>query len=119
MKYLKYLFLAVLAVILVTLALANRGPVELVLLPRGLNELLGFNESLTLPLFVVLFAFILFGVLIGFVWEWLREYRFRRAAELRRREVNKLAVENERLRLKAHEGEDEVMALLDQPPATR
>ena len=116
MKFIKYLFLALLAIVLVTLALANRGPVELKLLPRGLTELFGFQETVVLPLFIVILGGIVAGLLIGFVWEWLREYRYRREAERRRREVNKLAYENERLRVAAMEGQDEVVALLEQPP---
>lgn len=117
MKYVKIAFLALLAIVLVTLALANRGPVQLSLLPQGLTTLFGFQESITLPLFVVIVGGILAGLLIGFVWEWMREYRYRRAAELRRRELVLLERENARLRRERHEGDDEVLALLDEPPA--
>lgn len=116
MRYLKYLLLAVLIVVLVTLALANRGMVELKLLPQGLTALMGFQERIALPLFVVIFGGIALGLLIGFVWEWLREHRHRRDAERRRREIVLLERENARLRQERHEGEDEVMALLDEPP---
>lgn len=116
MKFLKYLLLALLAILLVTLALANRELVALELLPRGLTELFGFQARVALPLFVVILGGVVIGLLIGFVWEWLREHRYRRAAEVRRREVNMLAHENERLRVAALEGDDEVVALLEQPP---
>ena len=117
MKYIKYLLLAVLAVVLVTLALANRQIVELKLLPQGLTSLMGFQERITLPLFVVIFFGIVLGLLIGFVWEWLREYRYRRAAERRRQEVVLLERELTRTRQEKHEGEDEVIALLEEPPS--
>lgn len=114
MKYIKYLFLAVLAVILVTLAMANRGAVELQLLPRALTQLVGMQQRVTLPLFVVILASIAFGLVIGFVWEWLREWKYRRAAEQRRREANRLARENVKLRRERINSDDDVLALIDQ-----
>lgn len=115
MRYVKYAFLALVALILVTIAMANRALVEMKLLPAPISELLGFQERIALPLYAVIFGGIVAGIVIGFVWEWLREYRIRREAERRRREVNRLARENDRLRVKAHEGEDDVLALLDRP----
>ena len=117
MKYVKYAFLALLAVVLITLAIANRDPVELQLLPVALTDLLGFQERITLPLYVVIFASIVTGLLIGFVWEWIREWRIRRAAERRARELRVMERENARLRREklSEQGEDEVLALLDEP----
>ena len=117
MRYIKYALLAILTVVLVTLAIANRGVVELKLLPQGLTSLMGFQERITLPLFAVVFGGIALGLLIGFVWEWFREHRYRRDAERRRRELHLLERENARLRREKHEGEDEVIALLDEPPS--
>ena len=117
MRYVKYAFLALVAIVLVTLAVANRGMVELKLLPVGLTSLLGFQETVTLPLFVVILGGVVVGLLIGFVWEWLREYRIRRTAERRRRELVLMERENARLRREKHEGEDEVLALLEEPPS--
>ncbi|MGR3540825.1 MAG: lipopolysaccharide assembly protein LapA domain-containing protein [Hasllibacter sp.] len=115
MRYVKFAFLAVIALALVTVALANRQIVELKLLPVALSNLLGVQERIAMPLYAVIFGGIVAGIVIGFVWEWLREYRIRRAAERRRREVNRLARENDRLRAEKHEGEDDVLALLDRP----
>ena len=116
MRYVRYIVLGALVVALVTLAVANRGMVELKVLPQGLTSVMGFQERITLPLFVVIFGGVVLGLLIGFVWEWLREHRIRREAERRRREVVLLERENARLRRERHEGEDEVLALLDEPP---
>ena len=41
-------------------------------------------------LFLVIFAGIVAGLLIGFVWEWLREHRFRSTAARERRERERL-----------------------------
>lgn len=117
MRYVKYALLALLAIVLITLAIANRGAVELKLLPLALTDLMGFQERITLPLYAVIFGSIVVGLLIGFVWEWLREWRIRRTAERRARELRVMERENARLRREKHveQGEDEVLALLEEP----
>ncbi len=112
----KYLFLAVLAVILITLALANRDLVELQLLPQALTQLIGVQQRVILPLYLVIFMGIAFGIFVGFVWEWLREWKYRRAAENRRREANRLSRENAKLRAEQvrSAGDEEIIALIDQ-----
>ena len=115
MRYVKFAFLALVALLLVTVALANRQMIELKLLPNALSDVMGMQERMVMPLYAVIFGGIVAGIVIGFVWEWLREHRIRRDAERRRREVNRLARENDRLRAEKHEGEDDVLALLDRP----
>lgn len=116
MRYLKYAFLASLAIVLVTLALANRGMVTLNLLPDGLVAepmLAPFAFSVSLPLFVVILGGVIAGLLIGFAWEWLREGKIR--AEGRRAQAEAKGMERElrRMKRKSHEGQDEVLALLE------
>ena len=119
MSYLKVIFLAVLGIVLVTLCLANTAMVELKVLPRGLTSLFGFQERLYMPLFAVILFAIAVGILIGFVWEWLREWRIRRTAEQRSREVRALQSENRKLRVEVG-GEDDVIALIEnRPPPKR
>jgi putative membrane protein len=114
MRYLRYAFLASLAIVLVSVALANRGMVTLKLLPVELSDWVGLKQSIELPLFVVIFGSIIAGLLIGFVWEWFREYKIRAEASRKAREVQKLEREVRRLKGKQTEGQDEVLALLDQ-----
>ena len=111
-RYLRYAFLAALAVVLVTLAAANRNLVELRLLSNDMAEIVGINGTVTLPLYVVIFAGIVAGLLIGFVWEWFREHRIRAEASAHRREKERLKREVARLR-KDETGGDDVLALLD------
>ncbi len=114
MRYLRYAFLAALAVILVTVALANRDLVTLNLLPAELASLTGLSFAVSLPLFVVIFAAIIGGLLIGFVWEWMREYKHRSAATTHKREKEKLAREVDKLKTQKAKNEgDEVLALLE------
>ncbi|MGH1331334.1 MAG: lipopolysaccharide assembly protein LapA domain-containing protein [Paracoccaceae bacterium] len=115
MRYLRYAFLAALAICLITVALANRGPVTLNLMPADLSALVGIAGSITVPLFVVIFAGIIAGVLIGFFWEWMREHKHRAAASNERREKERLKREMRRLRQStaATNGDDEILALLE------
>ena len=114
MRYIRYAFLAALAVVLVTVALANRGTVTLNLLPADLAVLSGVSMSISLPLFVVIFGAIVAGLLIGFVWEWMREYKHRSAASTHKREKEQLAREVSKLKTdKAKKEGDEVLALLE------
>lgn len=113
MRYIRYAFLAALAAVLVTVALANRAPVTLHLLPEGLTGFLGFSWAVELPLFIVIFGAIIAGILIGFVWEWLREHRQRAEARAARRERDRLAREVERLGGPSPERGDDVLALIE------
>ena len=112
MRYLRYAFLAVLAACLVTVALANSTPVALNLLPAEVALLVGLNASVSLPLFLVIFAGMLAGLFVGFVWEWLREARHRSEAARERRARQALEREVRKVRTEA-QGGDEVLALLE------
>jgi uncharacterized integral membrane protein len=112
MRYLRYAILATLAVVMVTVAIANRGPITLRLLPSELTGLFGFSWQITLPVFVVLLIAVLFGVVLGFVWEWIREHRFRAEAVTQRRAREKLEKEIGPARSKSTGGDD-VLALLE------
>ncbi len=113
-RYIRYAFLAALGLALVAVAMANRGVVTLKLLPETLAQLVGINQSIDLPLFVVIFGGIIAGLLIGFFWEWLREHKHRAEAARKQSEVKKLEREVRRLKGRQSEGKDEVLALLDE-----
>lgn len=85
MAYLRYGFAALMALVLATIALANSAMTQIKLLPDPLASFLGVNFSITLPLFIILGAAVALGLMLGFVWEWLREHSYRsEAAKLRR-----------------------------------
>jgi hypothetical protein len=73
---------------------------------------LGFSWEITLPLFLVVFGGIAAGLLIGFVWEWWREHRYRVEMRAEKRERQRLEREVSRMRPASQKGED-VLALLD------
>lgn len=114
MRYIRYGFWACVAICLIVVGLGNRGLVDLRLMPEELGQLVGFNGTVSVPLFAVIFGAIAIGLLIGFVWEWLRERKHRAEASRKSREVQKLERQVEQLKGEKHEGKDEVLALLDE-----
>ncbi|EKE45630.1 hypothetical protein OCGS_0247 [Oceaniovalibus guishaninsula JLT2003] len=118
MTYVKYALLILLGVILVTVALANAGMVTLRLLPVSMAGFLGWSWLVRLPLFIVILASVLVGVLVGFVWEWAREHKHRAAARHERREKEQLQREVTQLRARPlREGDDDVLVLVEDRPA--
>ncbi|TMM55326.1 LapA family protein [Sulfitobacter sabulilitoris] len=114
MRYIRYACIAIFAIALIAVALANRDMVMLKVLP---NEVAGFfavNPSIQLPLFLVILGGILVGLLVGFVWEWIREYGERAEAARQAREMRRLEREIARLKGEKHKDKDEVLALLDE-----
>lgn len=114
MKYLRYLVLLLIAIGLVAVALANREVVTLHMLPPDLAQLVGIDWTIRLPIFLVGFGGVVVGVLIGFVWEWLREHKHRAAAAAKAREVQQL--KREVAQAAPPPPKDDVLALLDAPP---
>jgi putative membrane protein len=112
MRYLKYLLLAAIAVVLVCVSLANREMVMLEMLPADLAGLMGMEYSINLPLFI--FGGVGVGLLVGFLWEWIREHRQRAEAAAQRREMDRMRREIKRLKADKHEGKDDVLAILDE-----
>ena len=113
MRYLRYFVLGLIAVGLVIVALANRGNVILNLIPELLGDLIGFNVQVRVPLFIVIFLGVGAGLLIGFVWEWLREMKHRNAAKSEHRQVVRLEREVTKLKTETVKEQDDILAILD------
>lgn len=114
MAYIRYGLAALVAAAFVTVALANRAMIEVKLLPDALAALFGFNFALSLPLFLLLGAAVAFGLLLGFVWEWLREAGIRSEAARLRREKDAMRDELKRVEKIAPQiRKDDVLALVD------
>ena len=112
MRYIRYAILAVIAVVLVSVALANRGMVTLTVLPGALGDLFGWNLSVELPLFLVILGGVAAGLLVGFVWEWIREHKHRAEVARQQAEAKRLQRELRRAKVKGEEA-DEVLAIVD------
>ena len=117
MKTLKYVFWAIVAVVLVLVGLANRDATTLQAMPTAFADLFGISPQITLPLFIVIFLAVGAGLLLGLVWEWIREYPERVEARARAREIERLRAEVTQLRSVSASPQkgDDVLALLDAP----
>ncbi|SPJ25129.1 lipopolysaccharide assembly protein LapA domain-containing protein [Palleronia abyssalis] len=113
MRVVKFVVLAIVAVLLVAVALANSQPVTLLLLPETMAAFLGLTWSVTLPMFVVILGAVVIGLLIGFLWEFAREHKHRAAARTERRERESLQREVKKMRAEKPGQGDEILALLE------
>ena len=112
MRLIRTLFLFCLATLLFLLSLANSEKVTLYFLPENLAALFEIEIAVNIPLFLVFFSGIFIGLVIGFVWEWLREYKFR--AEVNSYQKRLFKAENELSELHAKENKkDDVLTLLE------
>ena len=91
--FLRIVILGPVAIVLVALAVVNNQSVTLVLDP--FNPAAPFF-SLTVPLYVVFFATLALGVVIGGIGSWFGQGHVRRAARQSRREATRLRAEMER-----------------------
>lgn len=112
MRFIRLIVLAAIAIVLITVALANRDPLTIRLLPEELVALLGFSWQITLPAFLILLAAVAVGVLLGFVWEWVREHKHRSRANVEGRTRRKLEGELKKVAPSEKSGDD-VLALLE------
>lgn len=111
MRTIKLILLALIMIAVVVLAVANRAPVTLHLLPQGLSSIA--QASVQLPLYAVGLLSILTGMALGYILEWLREHKHRRRAAEKAREAAALNREVGRLRQQTARPEDDVLALLN------
>ena len=112
MRIIRYFVLSVIALLLITVAIANRGVLTIRLLPEELAGLFGYSWEITLPAFVILLAAVLVGVLLGYVFEYVREHKFRVEAANDKRERMKLEQQIKKVAPKEEKGDD-VLALLE------
>ena len=114
-KTLRYIALAVVALCLVVFALANRAPVPVRLLPDGLATLTGITGVLVVPAWLMMLAVLLAGMVLGFVWEWLRAHKVRVEARSGKRAVTRMERELAVMKDASGTPQDDVLALLDKP----
>ena len=109
MRAIKLILLAVILVGIVMFAVAHRDPVTLRLLPEELSSI--SSASIEAPHYLVALGFVLLGMLIGYILEWLREHKHRRRAAEKAREAAALDREVGRLR-KETGRDDDVLAIV-------
>lgn len=117
MRYLRMLFVVLLAVILIGVALANRQLVTVSLFPDRVDGFIAGEWSAQMPLFLVIIMSLLVGMILGLIWEWMRESVLRRESAQRAHELQVLEREVGQVRKAHHAPRDEVLAILDAPKA--
>ena len=118
MRFIRLLVLGAIGIALLVIAMANRDPLTVRLLPDELSRLVGVNWEITLPVFAILLAAVVVGVALGFVWEWVREHKHRATAATEGKERRRLEQEVKKVAPSADQGDD-VLALLEGGSATR
>jgi uncharacterized integral membrane protein len=94
-QFLKALILLPVAIAVVLLAVANRGPVTISFDPfSGAAP----EFSATVPLYAALLAALALGVVVGGIASWIAQGKHRRAKRRTHREAQRLRAEAERLR---------------------
>ncbi len=112
MRFIRLIVLAVVAIALIVLAMANRDPLTVRLLPNELSDLLGLNWEITLPVFFILFVAMFVGAVLGYLLEWVREHKHRVVAATETKERQRLEKQVKAVAPSADDGDD-VLALLE------
>jgi uncharacterized integral membrane protein len=91
----KAIILVPLALLAVAFAVGNRNNVSVSFDPFS-TEAPGY--AIDAPLFVVVFVALILGVLLGGIATWVGQGRYRRAARMHRRDVERLRTDLDKLR---------------------
>ena len=83
------------------------------LLPSELEGLFGGGMIFSIPIFVLFLCGVVFGLFVGFVWEWIREMKHRSASSRKSKELAKVENELSQLKRESGQNEDEIMLLLN------
>ena len=83
------------------------------ILPSELEGFFGGGMIFSIPIFVLFLCGVIFGLLVGFVWEWIREMKHRSASSRKSKELAKVENELSQLKRESGQNEDEIMLLLN------
>ncbi len=83
------------------------------ILPSELEGFLGGGMIFSMPIFVLFLCGVIFGLFVGFVWEWIREMKHRSASSRKSKELAKVENELSQLKRESGQNEDEIMLLLN------
>ena len=83
------------------------------ILPSELEGFLGGGMIFSIPIFVLFLCGVIFGLFVGFVWEWIREMKHRSASSRKSKELAKVENELSQLKRESGENEDEILLLLN------
>ena len=78
-----------------------------------LEGFLGGGMIFSIPIFVLFLCGVIFGLFVGFVWEWIREMKHRSASSRKSKELAKVENELSQLKRESGQNEDEILLLLN------
>ena len=82
-------------------------------LPSELEGFFGGGMIFSIPVFVLFLCGVIFGLFVGFVWEWIREMKHRSASSRKSKELAKVENELSQLKRESGQNEDEILLLLN------
>ena len=82
-------------------------------LPSELEGFFGGGMIFSLPIFVLFLCGVVFGLFVGFFWEWIREMKHRSASSRKSKELAKVENELSQLKRESGQNEDEILLLLN------
>ena len=83
------------------------------ILPSALEGFMGGGMIFSIPIFVLFLCGVIFGLFVGFVWEWIREMKHRSASSRKSKELAKVENELSQLKRESGQNEDEILLLLN------
>ena len=83
------------------------------IIPIELEGFLGGGMIFSIPIFVLFLCGVIFGLFVGFVWEWIREMKHRSASSRKSKELAKVENELSQLKRESGQNEDEILLLLN------
>ena len=112
LRAINYILYGIVATVLIFIALANREIIRISLVPEEFS-FIGYNFQLNTPIFFIFFAGFTFGIMVGFILEWMREYKLRSASSYKTLELNNMKLQIQQLKSEKYKNQDDVLALLD------
>ena len=113
MKYLKFIIWILVGFILILFALSNNQTVEIRVLPDSFGGSSGLEANYSLPLFVILYAILMLGLILGIFFEFLRERKHRVNLKQAHKDIKLLQSEMEKLKSIDLNGDSEILNLID------
>ena len=113
MNYLKFLIWTLVGLILILFALSNNQTVEIHVLPDSFGGSSGLEANYSLPLFVILYAILTLGLILGILFEFLRERKHRVNLKQAHKDIKLLQSEMEKLKSSNLGSDSEILNLID------
>ena len=113
MKYIKFLILTIVGIVLIIFAISNNQIIEVRILPDNFGGVFGLKSIYSLPFFVILYPTLVLGLLLGFFFEYFRERKYRVKLKQANKDIKFLQSEKKKLKSRNSDGDSEILNLID------